>query len=108
MPMTVQSFQNLELLAKKLEVILHPAWHGDMSADAGVPLLQDKPAMTYLLRSEGEEYHYWLTHKKSNGDIHHRHFTIRLFPDGLFFANYRAPANERLDDFIRGALACKD
>jgi hypothetical protein len=99
----------LELLAKQLEVILHPAWHGAIDERTAAAVLQDGPVMAYLLRQGSEgEYHYWLSHKKSDGEIHHRHFAIRRFSDGWCFGNLRAPSREHLDDFVRGALACKE
>lgn len=101
--------EELELFAKNLEVLQHSAWYGAIDEEAASLFLQDKPSMSYLLRQGSEgEYHYWLSHKKSDGEIHHRHFTIRMFPDGLFFANWRAPAAEELVTFIQGALACTE
>jgi hypothetical protein len=105
---TLQTNEELELVAKKLEVVLHPAWHGVIDEENAAIALQDKPVMTYLLRQGNEgELDFWLSHKKESGEIHHRHFTVRLFPDGLIFANISAPPCENIDDFIRGALACK-
>lgn len=105
----LQTNEELELIAKKLEVILHPTWYGVIDEETAEAILIDKPVMTYLLRQGSEgEYIYWLSHKKSSGEIHHRYFTIRLFPDGLFFANTGAPPCETLDNFIKGALACRD
>ena len=105
--MILQSIEDLELLDKSLEVIQHPAWQGTIDEAEAFELLKDQPFMTYLLRQDvTSDYDYWLSHKKSNGEIHHRHFAIRLFPDGWFFANFRAPACEDLDNFIKGALAC--
>jgi hypothetical protein len=105
----LRTSEELELLAKKLEIILHPAWYGNIAEEVTQALLKDSSVMPYVLRQGSEgEYDYWLSHKKSDGNIHHRHFTIRLFPDGLFFANLRAPAAEKLEDFIKGALMCSE
>jgi hypothetical protein len=105
----LQTDEELELATKKFEVVLHPAWNGKIDETTAETLLADQPVMTYLLRQGSEgEYDYWLSHKKRDGDLHHRHFTIRLFPDGLFFANTGAPPCEALDNFIKGALACQD
>lgn len=107
--MILQVHEELELLAKALEVILHPAWQGNIDQETVITLLQDKPTMTYILHQDSKsKYDYWLSHKKNNGELHHRHFAIRLFPDGWFFANTRALPHECLDDFVKGALVCKD
>lgn len=106
---TVQAKEALELLAKKLEVLLHPAWYGSIDERTSVALLEGMPAMTYLIRQASEDqYSYWLSHKREDGTIAHRPFKIRLFPRGLCFMNCRAPACEYLDAFIQGALACKE
>lgn len=107
--MILQVNEEIELLAKSLEVLLHPLWQGALDEKTSLILLEDKPIMTYLLRQDSKsEYDYWLSHKKSDGKIYHRHFTIRFFPDGWFFANTKAPPCECLNDFIKGALVCKD
>lgn len=109
MQCTVQVNEDLEFLDKVLEISEHPSWQDSIDEAATTVFLQNKPSMTYILRQDEKgKYDYWLSHKKSNGEIHHRHFTIRLFPDGYFFANYLAPPCESLDNFIKGALACKD
>lgn len=106
---TLHISQELEFLAKALEVSLHPAWQGSIDEKSSITLLQDKPAMTYLLRQDSKgEYDFWISHKKFSGEIYHRHFTLRLFPDGWFFVNTKAPSCESLSTFIQGALVCED
>ena len=101
--------EDIEFLEKILEVVTHPAWQGHIDEQTTTLFLQDKPSMTYLLRQGSEgEYDYWLSHKKYNGKIHHRYFTIKPFPDGWIFIDHGAPPHEDLNCFIQGALACKD
>lgn len=103
---TLQIEENVELSEKALEVLYHSAWQGTLDESEVVFLLKDQKPMTYLLHQDTSgEYEYWLSHKKRDGEIHHRHFTIRELPDGWFFMNARAPISEDLETFIQGALA---
>lgn len=100
--------ENIELLEKVSDVVTHPSWQGAINETTAAILLQNQPIMTYLLRQGNEgETDFWLSHKKCSGEIHHRHFTITPFSDGLLFSNLHAPSCENLDGFIEGALACK-
>lgn len=101
--------EDIEFLEKVSSVVNHPSWQGAIDESATVILLKDQPILTYLLRQGSEgELDFWLSHKKDNREVHHRHFTIRPFSDGWLFVNFHAPSCEDLDAFIQGALACKD
>ncbi|MBS0655489.1 MAG: hypothetical protein JSR46_06925 [Verrucomicrobia bacterium] len=107
--MITQTHQDLELLDKARAVTGHPAWQGSISEQEANALLENQPPMTYLLRQDTSgEFDFWLSHKKDDGNMHHRHFTLRLFPDGWFYANWRATPREGLNDFIQGALVCTE
>jgi hypothetical protein len=102
---SLQTTEKAEFLDKVSEVTQHSAWHSIIDEKASTTLLQDHPVMSYLIRQDSDsEYDYWLSHKKSDGTIFHRHFTVRLFPDGWFFANGGVPPCEDLNGFIQGAL----
>lgn len=101
--------EDVEFLDKVFEIVNHPSWQGLIDEKTATILLQAQQITTYLLRQDSKgEYDYWLSHKKVDGEIHHRHFTIKPFPDGWIFANHHAPPCEDLTQFIQKALACKD
>lgn len=105
----LQTKEDTEFLEKVIEVINHPSWHGCIDEKETTTLLQDQPIMTYLLRQDSaSKIDFWLSHKKGDREIHHRHFTIMPFSDGWIFVNHGAPPCEDLNRFIQGALACKD